>query len=75
MIFAKICVCNVHIFTIRYPGLKPPMVGGIDLVGKVIETKSDSLKVRVSIRLDIYIVSHQVAPIMTYLDRQKTSYY
>ena len=42
-------VCNVYVL-FRYPGLKPPMVGGIDLVGKVIETKSDSLKVRVSIR-------------------------
>jgi len=29
----------------KYPGLKPPMVGGIDLVGKVLETKSTSIKV------------------------------
>jgi len=28
----------------KYPGLKPPMVGGIDLVGKVLETKSSNLK-------------------------------
>jgi len=28
-----------------YPGLKPPMVGGIDLVGKVVETGSTSLAV------------------------------
>jgi len=28
-----------------YPGLKPPMVGGIDLVGKVVETGSDTLAV------------------------------
>jgi len=27
-----------------YPGLKPPMVGGIDLVGRVLETKSTSIK-------------------------------
>jgi len=33
----------------KYPGLKPPMVGGIDLVGKVLETKSDTLKVGDSI--------------------------
>ncbi len=25
---------------LRYPGLKTPMVGGIDLVGRVLETKS-----------------------------------
>jgi len=29
----------------KYPGLKPPMVGGIDLVGQVLETKSTSIKV------------------------------
>jgi len=29
----------------KYPGLKPPMIGGIDLVGKVLETGSSSLKV------------------------------
>lgn len=29
----------------KYPGMKPPMVGGIDLVGQVLETKSDSIKV------------------------------
>jgi len=28
----------------KYPGLKPPMVGGIDLVGKVLETKSSNFK-------------------------------
>lgn len=33
------------VVTGKYPGLKPPMVGGIDLVGKVLETKSTSLKV------------------------------
>jgi hypothetical protein len=27
-------------FSCRYPGLKTPMVGGIDLVGRVLETKS-----------------------------------
>lgn len=32
------------VVTGKYPGLKPPMVGGIDLVGKVLETKSDSFK-------------------------------
>jgi len=37
------------VVTGKYPGLKPPMVGGIDLVGKVLETKSDSLKVGDSI--------------------------
>ncbi len=36
----------VYIFIVaRYPGLKPPMVGGIDLVGSVLETKSSNLKV------------------------------
>lgn len=29
----------------KYPGLRPPMIGGIDLVGKVLETKSSTLKV------------------------------
>jgi len=37
------------VVTGKYPGLKPPMVGGIDLVGKVLETKSTSLKVGDSI--------------------------
>eukprot|EP00088_Acartia_fossae_P055666 TRINITY_DN6463_c0_g1_i1.p1 TRINITY_DN6463_c0_g1~~TRINITY_DN6463_c0_g1_i1.p1 ORF type:complete len:356 (+),score=98.17 TRINITY_DN6463_c0_g1_i1:27-1070(+) len=37
------------VLTGKYPGLKPPMVGGIDLVGKVLETKSDTLKVGDSI--------------------------
>ena len=27
----------------RYPGLKPPMVGGCDLVGEVVEDRSGSL--------------------------------
>jgi len=33
------------VVTGKYPGLKPPMVGGIDLVGKVVETKSTNFKV------------------------------
>ena len=28
----------------RYPGLKPPMVGGIDLVGRILETSSSTHK-------------------------------
>ena len=28
--------------TVRYPGLKPPMVGGIDLVGSVLEAGAGS---------------------------------
>jgi hypothetical protein len=37
--------CSYKIITmfalcLRYPGLKTPMVGGIDLVGRVLETKS-----------------------------------
>jgi len=33
------------VVTGTYPGLKPPMVGGIDLVGKVLETGSSTLAV------------------------------
>jgi acrylyl-CoA reductase (NADPH) len=33
------------VVTGKYPGLKPPMIGGIDLVGSVLETKSSNLKV------------------------------
>jgi len=33
------------VVTGKYPGLKPPMVGGIDLVGKVLETGSSTLDV------------------------------
>jgi len=33
------------VVTGKYPGLKPPMVGGIDLVGKVLETGSSSIGV------------------------------
>jgi len=33
------------VVTGKYPGLKPPMVGGIDLVGRVLETKSSTLSV------------------------------
>jgi len=29
----------------KYPGLKPPMVGGIDLVGRILETSSSTHKV------------------------------
>lgn len=33
------------VVTGSYPGLKPPMVGGIDLVGAVLDSKSDKFKV------------------------------
>ncbi|XP_023331817.1 uncharacterized protein LOC111703951 [Eurytemora carolleeae] len=36
---------DAMVVTGKYPGLKPPMVGGIDLVGSVLETKSSNLKV------------------------------
>jgi len=36
---------DAMVVTGKYPGLKPPMVGGIDLVGKVLETESSSLAV------------------------------
>jgi len=36
---------DAMVVTGSYPGLKPPMVGGIDLVGKVLETGSTSLAV------------------------------
>ena len=31
------------VYCFRYPGLKPPMVGGCDLVGEVVEDRSGSL--------------------------------
>eukprot|EP00092_Neocalanus_flemingeri_P000479 GFUD01000509.1.p1 GENE.GFUD01000509.1~~GFUD01000509.1.p1 ORF type:complete len:347 (-),score=135.68 GFUD01000509.1:128-1168(-) len=36
---------DAMVVTGKYPGLRPPMVGGIDLVGKVLETGSTSLAV------------------------------
>jgi len=36
---------DAMVVTGKYPGLKPPMVGGIDLVGTVLETASDTFTV------------------------------
>jgi hypothetical protein len=37
---ALIKIIMMFALCLRYPGLKTPMVGGIDLVGRVLETKS-----------------------------------
>ena len=34
---------HAYVNCFRYPGLKPPMVGGCDLVGEVVEDRSGSL--------------------------------